>query len=294
MDIRITVALVMVVIIVIFICKNKKETFSNHKKYKLCIMAIFKNEEEYLEEWLVHHINQGVSKFYLYCNDENINKENINKYDYLNKYDNYIKLIQWTDKINKGPATIQRQAYTDCVQNYNNEYDFIMMLDIDEFLVHTEKDKKVIDFINSLEENWQKIKAIKVQRFDFGSNGHIEKPNGKVMDNYKKHENICSSYKTIANSNFIDINKNFYGVHDFNFVNKKGKIYNDYFTYEHTGFPNGCTKEIQNEIPLIINHYYTKSYNEYIKRCKLWENGGVNTIGYRENCKVLFYKMDKK
>jgi hypothetical protein len=277
-------------IILYYNCNKKIEKFT--EKYKLCIMAIFKNEEEYLEEWLEHHINQGVEHFYLYCNDEVDNL--IKKYEYLSKYSKYITLILWNDKINNGSETIQRQAYTHCVTNYNKEYDFIMMLDIDKFLVHQEKDKKVITFIDSFGKNWENIKAIKVQRFDFGSDGHVEKPKGKIMDNYKKHENICSSYKTIANSNFIDLKKKFYGVHDFPFLNKKGKIYNDYFSYKYTGFPNSCKKETINEIPIVINHYYTKSYNEYIKRCKLWEKGGVNTIGYRKNCEELFHKRDIK
>ncbi len=263
---------------------NNTENFNN--KYKLCVMAIFKNEEEYLEEWIQHHINQGISHFYLYCNDEKIEK-----YNYLNKYEKYITLIQWINKVNKGSETIQRQAYTHCIQNYNNEYEYIMMLDIDEFIVHQEKEKKVIDFINNIDK---KTKAIKVQRYNFGSDGHIKKPNGKVVDNYKKHENICSSYKTIANSNYIDINKKFYGVHDFNFINKEGKIYNEYFSYKYTGFPNGCDLESINEIPLVINHYYTKSYDEYIKRCEMWKNGGVNTVGYREKCEELFSEKDIK
>lgn len=270
-----------IIIFIFYFIQNTQENFSNNK-YKLCIMAIFKNEEEYLEEWLQHHINQGINHFYLYCNDENIKK-----YNFLEKYKDKITLIPWTNKINKGSQTIQRQAYTHCVQTHNEEYDYIMMLDIDEFLVHLEKDKKIIDFMDSLD--YENTKAIKVQRYDFGSNGHIKKPEGKVIDNYTKHENICSSYKTIANSQYVDITKNFYGVHDFNFINKEGKIYNDYFSYKYTGFPNSCKEEIINEIPIVINHYYTKSYDEYMKRCKLWENGGINTVGYRKDCETLFY-----
>ena len=47
------------------------------------------------------------------------------------------------------------------------------------------------------------------------------------------------------------------------------------------------------ETPLIINHYYTKSYDEYLKRCKLWENGGINNTIYRKNCSEVFSKNDK-
>lgn len=276
--------IILVVIIYYWVNNDMHENFENYK-HKLSIMAIFKNEEQYLDEWLQYHVNQGIAHFYLYCNDEDLKK-----YDYLDKYKHYITLIDWTKKMNEGSMTIQRQAYTHCVKNYNKQYDYIMMLDIDEFLVCTENHKKVAPYINSLD--FDKTKALKVQRYDFGSNGHKKKPKGGVFENYTKHETICSSYKTIANSKFIDTDKNFYGVHDFNFIDKDGKIYNDYFDYKFTGFPNSCTKESKNEIPLVINHYYTKSYDEYIERCKLWENGGINTVGYRQNCETLFKKRD--
>lgn len=291
--------LIILLIIFLFIKdqnnKNNLENMenTNNTKYKLSIMAIFKNEHEYMEEWLIHHIKNGISHFYLYCNDPDLKK-----YNFLEKYNHFITIIPWIDKKNKGSETIQRQAYTHCIQTFNKEYDFIMMLDLDEFLVHLDDNKTVMDFINSIDK--EKTIALKVQRYNFGSNNHIKKPKGNVMDNYKSHEKICSSYKTIANINFVDKNKKFYGVHDFNFINnnknknenEKLKIYNDYFSYKYTGFPNGCKEDDINEIPLVINHYYTKSYNEFMDRCKLWKNGGVNNIGYRTNCENKFAQLD--
>lgn len=258
----------------------------HNTKHKLCIMAIFKNEHEYLKEWLNHHLNQGISHFYLYSNDDMMHN-----YPYVDNYKDYITMIPWVNKQNNGSDTIQRQAYTHCVQNYCNDCQYLMMLDIDEFMISIIPNVKVIDIIDSL--NAADTKAIKVQRYNFGSNGHIHKPLGNVMDNYKRHENICSSYKTIANTSYIDKSQKFYGVHDFPFLDKPGKTYNDYFTYAHNGYPNGCNETNKNEIPLVINHYFTKSYEEYLKRCELWKTGGVNTVGYRKDCKKTFKENDK-
>ena len=267
--------------------KNINDSTKHLPKYKLSIMAIFKNEEEYLEEWLNHHINQGISHFYLYSNDPNMNK-----YQYLNKYTDYITLIEWVNKVNNGPNTIQRQAYEDCVKNYNEETEYLMMLDIDEFIISVIPRTKVIDIINTNIDN-KNTKAIKVQRYNFGSNGNKHKPYGTVMDNYKKHEKICSSYKTIANLSYVDLSKKFYGVHDFPFLDRDGIIYNDYLSYRYNGYPSGCFEDKRNEIPLVINHYFTKSYDEYLQRCEMWKDGGVNTIGYRKDCKKLFKENDK-
>ena len=269
--------IICILILLKYCCKNNKIKFS--------LMAIFKNEEQYLEEWLKYHISQGIEHFYLYCNDPNIEK-----YDYLYKYEKYITLIEWTDKKNISiTKTIQKEAYKNCIQTFYNDYDYIMMLDIDEFLVN--KNGIVIDYLNSLDKN--KTKALKIPRFNFGSNGHVKKPEGNVMDNYKTCENICSSYKTIANINFVVKKLDFFGVHDFNLNKKNGKIYNNYFVYDFSKKePIKCNINTVNETPLIINHYFTKSYDEYLKRCSMWKDGGVNNIHFRNNCEENFKKYD--
>jgi hypothetical protein len=290
-----TILLLYILIILIFIYLSikyyipniNKELFTTIKKYNFAIMTIFKNEQDYMDEWISHHISQGFDQIYLYCNDPNIHN-----YKTFNKYTKFIKLIDWVDKKNNGSLTIQRQAYTHCVQTYSNECQFLIMLDLDEFLIPIKSYSKVTDYINSLKSNWNNIKAFKIQRYDFGSNGHINKPSGSVISNYKYHEKICSSYKTMANTDYINKKLTFFGVHDFNFLNTNGYIYNNYFGYHETGFPNSCKSESINEIPLVINHYYTKSYEEYIKRCDIWKDGGINPIGYRTNCEEKFKLRD--
>lgn len=268
-----------------------KETFKlESKKYNMSIMAIFKNEQVYMEEWLDYHISQGFDQIYLYSNDPNINS-----YPYLSnpKYILYIKLIDWVNKQNNGIDTIQRQAYTHCVQTYSHETQFLMMLDLDEFVIPIKSYSRVSDYIMSLKPQWNNITAFKIQRYDFGSSGHITKPKTPVMDSYKFHETVCSSFKTLANTDYIDKTTKFWRVHDFNLVsNKSGKIFNSYFGYHETGFPNSCKPDTINEIPLVINHYYTKSYEEYLARCEMWKKGGINPIGHRQDCENKFKSRD--
>jgi hypothetical protein len=258
------------------------------KKYNIAIMTIFKNEQDYLEEWLDYHILQGIEQIYMYCNDSNINN-----YPFLSniKYQQYITLIDWTNKKNEGRKTVQKQAYTHCVVNYADSCQFLLMLDIDEFLVPIKNFKSVSQYIYSIKSQWDSIMGFKIQRYNFGSNGHINKPKGSVMSNYLLHEKICSSYKTMANTNYINKDAFFYGVHDFNFI-KNGKLFNKYFGYHETKYPNRCNVDSINEIPLVINHYYTKSYEEYILRCEMWRGGGINPINYRNNCTKNFISND--
>lgn len=277
----------LVVCLVLIVCMSLSLLlYTPKKKYNLCLMGIFKNEQDYLEEWIVHHKNQGISHVYLYCNDPIITN-----YDFLYKseHKDFITLIQWTDVVNDENGTIQRKAYTDCMANYSHECQYLMMLDIDEFLVALKPYNTVMDYFSTL--NSKNTKALKVMRFNYGSSGHVSKPKGNVVDNYKKREKICSSYKTIANTDYLDRYEKFYGVHDFPFLNKTGKIYNNMFYYKNNN-PHGCSAEDVNEIPLVINHYYTKSYDEYMKRCDMWKDGGVNNIGYRRDCVNKFKSED--
>lgn len=261
----------------------------------IAIVAIFKNEQNYLQEWLDWHISQGIDHFYLYSNDVNIQN-----YPYLRdrRYAKYITLIEWTNKVNtKEGFSVQKQAYTHCIQNYKNQCQYLMMLDVDEFLVPVGDyiNKTVVDVIDDLVVS-KVTSAIKIPRYNYGSNGHKSMPRGGVMINYSKREKICSSYKTMTNTDFLAMDKAVYGVHEFPLIdNIDGKIYNNYFSYAKTGFPNGCKDfvgKVKNELPLVIKHYYTKSRSEYLDRCKLWKDGGVNNVNYRNNCEEKFYEND--
>jgi hypothetical protein len=283
--------IIVFVFIKYFIIYSNKETFKlEPKKYNLSIMAIFKNEQDYMEEWLDYHIFQGFDKIYLYSNDPNINF-----YPYLkkSKYTPYIKIIDWVNKKNNGVDTIQRQAYTHCVQTYSQDSQFLLMLDLDEFIVPIKSYSKVSDYINSLKPQWNNICSFKIQRYDFGSSGHKTKPTDSVMTSYKLHEKVCSSFKTLVNTDYIDKSSKFWRVHDFNLIpNLSGKIYNSYLGYHETGFPNSCKLNSVNEIPLVINHYYTKSYEEYLTRCEMWKQGGINPIRFRQDCENKFKSRD--
>lgn len=280
-----TIIIIVTLFVLIYLNINLDTCEHFTKKHKLCIMAIFRNEHTYMEEWLNHHIEQGIDHFYLYCNDPDLNR-----YAFLHGYNNKITLIPWTDKVNDGARTIQRQAYTHCIRNYCGDCQFLMILDLDEFLSPLSKDKKVKDIVNGFDP--QKIKAIKIMRFDYGSNGHLARPPGPIISNYDKHEKTCSSYKAMANSDFVDRFAFFYGVHDFPYNNKHGKVLNSYFSYSKKGVPMGCEEDTSTEVPLIIKHYYMKSRDEYIHRCDMWKRGGVNFYGYRKNCIKNFEEKD--
>ncbi len=255
---------------------------NRNKKYKLVVVGIFKNEEDYLEEWINHYLNQGFDHIYLYNNDPDFHK-----YNYLDNYKDKITVIPWANKKSIGKFSIQRQAYTDCIKNHSKDYQWILLADIDEFIKSTDKNKKVVDIIEKLDT--KKIKSVRIPRFNFGNSGHIEKPFGNVVDNYNRREKECSSFKTLANIRFVDIGRKFLTVHDFPYNCHKGKIINKTLSTNS----RKCSPNFKNKIPLVINHYYTKSYEEYKKRCKMWQDKPVNFPGRRKVCDDYGQFMEK-
>lgn len=109
-------------------------------KYDLAVCAIFKDEAEWLEEWIDFHKRQGVEHFFLYNN---------NSTDYYEKtLEPYIKngevdLINWDVTYNgqMGFVFMQRDAYLDCVNKNKSTCKWIAFIDTDEFLFSVDNNK---------------------------------------------------------------------------------------------------------------------------------------------------------
>ena len=68
---------------------NLEDVVSDQRPETLAILAIFRNEADIMEEWIEHHINEGVDHFYLINNQSTDNYSEI-----LDKYEGKITLYQ--------------------------------------------------------------------------------------------------------------------------------------------------------------------------------------------------------
>jgi len=109
---------------------------------KVAICLIIKDENEYLVEWLNHHIQVGFNYFIIY---DNQSKLSVNRYLIMNNIpEKGITIINWND--NKHGS--QLRAYKHCCQNYK-DFDYIAFIDTDEFIYLTAH-KTIQEYINSL------------------------------------------------------------------------------------------------------------------------------------------------
>lgn len=218
----------------------------------LSIACIAKNEAPYIREWIEYHKIVGVERFYFYDNEST---------------DNTIEVLE--PYINDGTVIYHRIdgrsrqsiSYTDAVFRYSNQTYWLALIDLDEFIVPKKADS-VVDFLREYEH----YPGVVINWVIFDSNGHDKKPTehgGLVTANYTRVRNGFDKWhgerhiKSIVHPNYV------------------AKIINPHFAL----YKNGGNAVSENSEPVAgpwspycsiskiqLNHYHTKSKEEYLKK----------------------------
>ena len=156
-------------------------------KHYLSICAIVKNEGPYIKEWIEFHKLVGVEKFYIYDNESTDNIREILK-PYITA--NIVEYTYWPGDKQQIPA------YQDCVDKHKNDTKWLAFIDIDEFI--TTKNGTIVNFLKSLPPS---VSQLLIGWMIYGSSGHKTKPNGLVIENYKRRgpDNALLKHKPITN-----------------------------------------------------------------------------------------------
>ena len=260
----------------------------------ILLTSIIYNEIDYINEYINFHLKQNIDLIYIQVNY--INSINIDLYNsIINTYKDNKQIIFSHIKF------YNFSCMKEFIKNYYDKHinDWLITLDIDEFIYSPIEKKSIKDIINIYEE--KNIYAVSVNWLCFGSNNLKEKPKS-VLEGFTKcsdkYEPINYTTKSLVKINKIDKNlKNINTSHKFplidnnkyftscglcvNEYNKKyieimkknRKIYlknieninKDNLNYNTFGFGNNTNhRSYPEENPcLIINHYIVRSENEY-------------------------------
>ena len=247
----------------------------------LVISAIYCNENDYIEEWLDYHLKlKEIGHIYLYSNCRD------NSYNKIVKYINSGK-ITWIDfsHIKKqGVGKIYRKPqYFSLIHNYNNfknEYNYILHIDIDEFL-HI-KNMGTNNLIKYLNKN-KHIGNFRISRYDFSGDNKINKQKN-VINSYFYREKNPSSFKSIGRVSDITLKKNQNSKNKNTIID--GFTEDNYIASCHEFFTNKLSRTIPSNI-CKINHYKLKSLDEFKKRIP-------NSTGGRKSTKSQWDELNKK
>ena len=130
--------------------------------HDLAVVAIFKNEEHYLKEWLDYHLLAGVDHFYLYDNDSSDDCAEI-----LAPY--VAAGLVTSKKISGGSA--QFAAYADAVLNYRFHCRRMAFIDLDEFIFPKNTTASIPARLDEILKNFPDASGLAINWQLFGSNG---------------------------------------------------------------------------------------------------------------------------
>ncbi|WP_020412114.1 glycosyltransferase family 92 protein [Microbulbifer variabilis] len=225
---------------------------------KFGIAAIFKNEYEYILEWIVYHQLIGVDAFYIADNvSDDGSSQLLEALDSLG----VIKRVYFPRVGTGGP---QMPAYNNMLHRFGNEVDLLCFIDADEFLVSTNGSnlKDILSGFYALED----AGALALNWRNFGSSGHKFKDEGLVIERFtyasKQDHDFNRHIKTILKPSMVE------RMHVHECILKSGRYYSG--NLQPTVFENGSPCEPKTSKVLYdgirVNHYVVKSRHEHVMK----------------------------
>ena len=226
-------------------------------EYGISVAAIVKDEAEYIEEWIQFHVLMGIEHFYIYDNESSDGTTEI-----LKEYEKtgLVTYIYWPGKDQQVPA------YSNAIDRFKNDSIYIVFIDADEFLFSV-SENKITDEINQIFDQYKKSRnpsekvaaAIGVNWSVYGTSSHLNRSDELVIKRFTfRKRDPDYLIKSICNPRAVVRME----VH-------------------HADYVPGCCciSENGSEIPglffrdgrcerLRINHYISKSEEEFIERKK--------------------------
>jgi hypothetical protein len=190
----------------------------------LVVGVIVARESSYIEEWLAHHFYYGVDKIVIF--DDNKPEEAEEKAAMrricasfgdrceitdFNAYDDVACILTssflcatWLMPTTEGTshsvlAPTRRQGMAMKEFYYYNDnykkYRWVMMFDVDEFMVTRDVSTKITDVLRHIPAD---VQGVHVPRYTFGTDNHTTRPPGAVRLNYCWREKHVKNSKGMA------------------------------------------------------------------------------------------------
>ena len=223
---------------------------------KTAICAILKDEHLFLEEWIDWHLSLGFDAIYLFEDKGSMSHEDIcDKYSnvYLRRYENdeNVKYILR----NQSSSQKQTDLYNWFGDRYNNVYDWVAFIDIDEFIIFSS------DYnLEKLCSEFESYPAVLLNWKIMGASGHISRPSCKIMEAYTIEEEPTEMDKLYFWKSFCNLTRwrGIKKVHDgIGAVNTNHNTNTNEWYYDKAW----------------INHYFTKSWEDWCDR--IFKRGGT-------------------
>lgn len=229
-------------------------------EFYLAVVSMVKNEGEILKEWITFHRLVGCDHIYLYDNGSSDNTA-----DVLRPFvaEGFVTLMPWPEFFPWGlHANIDSReaAFAHAICSFGARCRWMMFIDVDEFVFPARA--------NDLKEPlsaYEDLPAVALPWHMFGHSGHVSKPDGLVTENYTMRasvpvtEPLLAKYKSVADPVRIRMARHH------RFIVDEGRI-----TYTQSRKvlkdPDWGFLEPDSADPIILNHYYTRSVEQFERK----------------------------
>ena len=228
----------------------------------VAIVAIARLENDYINEWVGHHLDIGVNHIYVYDNSSSEEEKLHNRI--YEKYLDNVTVIPAYDKVQ-----YQMPAYKNAYRRFGNLYDYLIYIDLDEYIM-LQQDKTIQEFLDRLPEDCE---CYRMNWLIYGDNGIVNRDVSSSMVNDFSKPSIGHKRNTTTKS----IIKG--GLSDIDFISVHYAIRNVNGVQGNLKTYYGNMIDITNELPINskslnihkkdytfikLNHYITKSICEFI------------------------------
>lgn len=214
---------------------------------KFACISVVKNAEKSIAEWLAFHLAIGADAIFVLDNGSTDGTVEIVK-QFANRFD--IRFAEWP----MTSADYQVRGFSQAIHECRDEFDWCACIDVDEFIMLPTGRTlgEVVDVPAS-------VSAIAMNWAMFGSNGHVARPEGLVIENYLRRADPTFPHNRMLKT--IGRPGNILGCRSTHFFDVTG----DYVDMTHKLLET-ASDHIEDPPDYSagrLNHYFTQSYEDW-------------------------------
>ena len=248
------------------------------KNPRICLCAVGKKENLYIQEYVNHYKKLGYTHIYLYDNND-IDGEKFEDILQEEIKSNFVSIINY-----RGIIGQQCRIYEECYEKNNKNYEWLSFFDLDEFLDIKPYANTIQEFLSN--KRYEKCTTIKINFLFYSDNELLYYDNRTLQERF-----TMALPKHGSNSVIKSIVRG--GLHP-NYWSLKLNTHTSLFKCNSC---NSAGKKVDYKAMLFyptlkyarLKHYYTKSTEEYANKCK--RGSAANVVKWDEKRKKYKYNL---
>ena len=234
-------------------------------RYYSAVIMVIKHENRYLREWIDWHLSLGFEHIYLYDNGTEERVTEITE-TYPAEIREKITVTDWSGH----HVHLQQNAYEHFMQNFKQDVRWGIFIDSDEFVRFTDG---ITTDVNGFLRGYEDYTEIWGYEVEYDANGQVSYEDKPVHERFTRTTDVREGFYW---KNFVQPNR----------IDGWLMHYAQYNPRKHFVFEN----EERNKDLFIIEHFYTKSWEEW--QWKIKDRGGADPKYHKRLQEFFTYNPD--